>query len=241
MGGTPSNLKDMRRSFRLLLLLLLIAAGIAVAVWLRPRLGWDTIGQHEQALRAWVGDHPITAPLVYVLAYILVAALSLPQAVFLTVTGGLLFGAVFSCVLTVIGATIGASVLLLVARTALGDLLSRRGGGVVAAARAGLQRDGFSYLLALRLVPVFPFWAVNLAAAAGGMRLSVFVPATAVGIAPATFVFSAIGAGVGDVLAAGQAPDLSVVFAPRIILPLVGLALLSLLPVAWRHWRAAHG
>jgi uncharacterized membrane protein YdjX (TVP38/TMEM64 family) len=93
--------------------------------------------------------------------------------------------------------------------------------------------------MALRLVPVVPFWVVNLAAAIAGMRLSMFVPATALGIAPATFVFSSIGAGVGAVLAAGQTPDLSVLFTPQIILPLVGLAILSLLPVAWRRWRGS--
>ena len=114
--------------------------------------------------------HPVGAPLAYVLAYVLTAALSLPQGALLTVTGGLLFGSVFGCALTVAGATIGASLLLLAARTALGDVLARRGGRVVEAVRGGLERDGFSYLLALRLVPLFPFWAVNLAAAIGGMR-----------------------------------------------------------------------
>ncbi|MFO1027142.1 MAG: VTT domain-containing protein [Acetobacteraceae bacterium] len=230
----------MRRSRRLLLLVLLMA-GVAAAVWLWPRLGWDTLAMHQLALQAFVDAHPVAAPLVYVLAYILAAALSVPQGALLTVTGGLLFGAVFGCALTVVGATIGASILVLAARTALGDLLSRRNGRLVEAVRTGLQRDGLSYLLALRLLPVVPFWAVNLAAAVIGMRLTVFVPGTALGIIPATFVFSSIGAGVGEVLAAGRTPDLSVLFRPALILPLLGLALLSLLPVAWRHWRAAHG
>lgn len=234
-------MKDIRRSRRLLLLLLLVAAGIVAAVWLQPRIGWDTLTAHQQALRDFVGAHPVAAALVYVLTYIAATALSLPQGALLTVTGGLLFGAVFGCALTVLGATAGASLLVMAARTALGDPLARRGGRLVEAVRTGLQRDGFSYLLALRLVPLFPFWAVNLAAAMVGMRLVVFVPGTALGIVPATFVFSSIGAGVGDVLVAGRTPDLSVLFKPTLILPLLGLALLSLLPVAWRHWRGAHG
>ncbi len=89
-------------------------------------------------------------------------------------------------------------------------------------------------------MPLFPFWVVNLAAAVGGIRLVAFVPATALGIIPASFVLSSIGSGVGGILAAGRTPDLSVLFAPRIILPLVGLAFLSLLPVLWRRRPGAH-
>jgi uncharacterized membrane protein YdjX (TVP38/TMEM64 family) len=229
----------MRRSYRVVLPLLLFACAVALAVWFGPRVGWEALAHHQDALLRWVATHPTAAALLYLLAYILTAALSLPHAALMTVVGGLLFGAIFGCALTVAGATIGASVLLLVARTALGDMLTRRGGRIVEAVRSGLRRDGFSYLLALRFLPLFPFWAVNLAAAAGGMRLTTFVPATALGIIPVTFVFSSIGAGVGDVLASGRTPDLSVLFSPRLFLPLLALAALSLLPVLWRRWRAA--
>ena len=111
---------------------------------------------------------------------------------------------------------------------------------IPAQVQARLARDGFSYLLALRLVPLFPFWIVNLAAAVAGIRLAVFVPATFVGITPASFVLSSIGAGVGTVLAEGRTPDLSVLFAPRILLPLLGLAVLSLLPALLRRRPGAH-
>ena len=230
----------MRRLYRILLLLALLVGGVTVAVWAGPRLGWEALARHQQAFQTFVAAHPVTSLFAYLAAYILTAALSLPQAVILTVAGGLLFGTWLGGTLTVIGATTGASILVLAARTALGDALARRGGRAANAVQEGLRRDGFSYLLALRLVPVVPFWAVNLAAAALGMRLAVFAPATALGIAPATFVFSSIGAGIGGVLAAGHTPDLSVLLTPRIILPLVGLAILSLLPVAWRHWRGSH-
>jgi uncharacterized membrane protein YdjX (TVP38/TMEM64 family) len=109
--------------------------------------------------------------------------------------------------------------------------------------RAHLARDGFSYLLALRLVPLFPFWIVNLAAAVAGIRLTVFVPATLLGILPASFVLSWIGADVGGVLADGRTPDLSLMFSPRVLLPLLALAVLSLLPVLVRwfsNWRRSH-
>jgi len=103
--------------------------------------------------------------------------------------------------------------------------------------REELRRDGFSYLLAIRLVPAFPFWLVNLAAALSGMRLLPYAAATVIGVTPATFVFASIGAGIGEVLAMGGRPDLSAIFSARILGPLIALALLSLLPVAWRRWK----
>jgi uncharacterized membrane protein YdjX (TVP38/TMEM64 family) len=104
-----------------------------------------------------------------------------------------------------------------------------------------LARDGFNYLLSIRLVPLFPFWLVNLAAALGGVRPFPYVTATLIGIAPATFVFASIGAGIGDVLARGGRPDLSAILSWPVLCPLLGLAALSLLPVAWRRWRARDG
>jgi uncharacterized membrane protein YdjX (TVP38/TMEM64 family) len=123
-----------------------------------------------------------------------------------------------------------------VARTAFAGTMRRRAGALLDRIRPGLHRDGFSYLLALRLVPA-PFWLVNLAAALCGMRLLPYAVATLIGIIPATFVLAWIGAGVGDVLSTGQSPDLGILFSPRILGPLVAMAALALLPVAWRMVR----
>jgi uncharacterized membrane protein YdjX (TVP38/TMEM64 family) len=184
---------------------------------------------------AWVSMNPVGSAALFVIVYILTAALSLPQAALLTVAGGLLFGTVLGGVLTVIGATIGASILLIVVHSAFAQTLSRRRHRIPKRVQTRLERDGFSYLLALRLVPLFPFWIVNLAASVAGIRLAVFVPATAIGIAPASFVLSSIGAGVGSILAEGRTPDLAVLLSPRILLPLIGLAVLSLLPALLRR------
>jgi uncharacterized membrane protein YdjX (TVP38/TMEM64 family) len=104
-----------------------------------------------------------------------------------------------------------------------------------------LERDGFNALLALRLIVVVPFWLANLAPALVGMRLAPFALATFIGIIPGTAVFASIGAGLGDILAAGNVPDLRAVASPSILLPLTGLALLSLLPIAWRRLRRSNG
>jgi uncharacterized membrane protein YdjX (TVP38/TMEM64 family) len=226
----------MRRFLPLLVLVVLAAAGF---VLLRG-VGWDSLARHQGQLTDWIGAHPIASAVLFIAAYILTAALSLPQGALLTVAGGLLFGAVLGCALTVTGATIGASILLVIVRSAFGQTLDRHRHRIPEQIQTRLRRDGFSYLLALRLLPLFPFWVVNLAAAVAGIRLAVFVPATFLGIAPASFVLSSIGAGVGTILAEGRTPDLSVLFSARILLPLLGLAALSLLPVLLRRRPSAH-
>jgi uncharacterized membrane protein YdjX (TVP38/TMEM64 family) len=143
--------------------------------------------------------------------------------------------------LAVVGATIGAILLFLAARSALAPLLATRAGPFLDRVRPGLQRDGFSYLLVMRLIPVVPFWLTNLAPALVGIPLATFAGATFIGIMPATFVFASIGAGVEVVLAAGGQPDVSLIWSPPVLLPLVGLAVLSLLPVAWRRWGTRNG
>lgn len=221
------------------LLLLLVAIGALWASGATAWLSWAELARQQAALGEAVAARPILASVVYVALYTAVVALSLPQAVVVTIAGGLLFGTIWGGLLAITGATAGATILYALARSALGDSIARRGGDFVQSLRAELGRDGFNYLLAIRLVPLFPFWLVNLAAALGGIRPGPYVLATLIGIAPGTFVFASIGAGIGAVLAAGQRPDLSVIFSLPILLPLLGLAVISLLPLVWRRFRRA--
>jgi uncharacterized membrane protein YdjX (TVP38/TMEM64 family) len=222
-----------------LLPLALLAAGL-VALWalgLQQDLSWASLARHQADLLAAVAARPIETGGAYVMVYTILVACSVPEAAIVTVAGGLLFGSVLGGALAVIGATLGAIALFLAARTAFVDLMAARATPFMARIRRGIERDGFLYLLAIRLVPVFPFWLVNLAAAACGMRLMPFAAATLLGIIPGTLVFAAIGADVAGVLANGGTPDFSVVFSPRVLLPLLGLAALTLLPVAWHAFK----
>ena len=218
------------------LLLILAALALAYALGLQRQLSWTALAAHQAALRTWVQAEPLATAAGYVTVYTLAVAASFPGAIWITITGGLMFGTALGAALAVCGSTLGAILLFLAARSALGPFLERRAGRLLDRVRPGLQRDGFLYVLALRLIPVMPFWLINLAAALTGVRLSHFIAATVIGIIPAVTVFASIGAGIGGVLAAGQIPDLSIIFSPPVLLPLLGLALLSLLPVAWRHW-----
>jgi uncharacterized membrane protein YdjX (TVP38/TMEM64 family) len=217
---------------------------VLVAVWssgLASQLNWAALARNQAAISAWIERHRIVAPLLYAAAYAVATALSVPEAAVLTVAGGLLFGTWLGGTMAVIGATAGALVLFLAARSAFAATLAERGGRRLAAIRTALHRDGFSYLLAIRLIPVVPFWLVNLAAALAAMRLVPFATATLIGIIPATFVYAWIGEGVGSVLASGSRPDLMVVFSPRILAPLLTLGVLALVPIAWRRWKRRDG
>lgn len=229
----------LRRVWPLLLILALLAA--AFASGLLRQLNWASLAAHESALRRLVAVAPMIAATAYVAAYAAAVALSIPLGALLTVSGGLLFGTLIGGMLAVVGATIGAILLFLAARSALAPLLATRAGPFLDRVRPGLQRDGFSYLLVMRLIPVVPFWLTNLAPALVGMPLVPYAGATFIGIMPATFVFAGLGAGVDVVLAAGGQPDVSLIWSPPVLLPLVGLAVLSLLPVAWRRWGTRNG
>jgi uncharacterized membrane protein YdjX (TVP38/TMEM64 family) len=217
---------------------LLVLAGLVAVAWASGAtrlLSFEALGQHRAALDAWVAARPVLAAGAYVLAYVAVVALSLPGGAVMTLAGGLLFGAWLGTALAVVGATIGACLLFLAARSALAPLVAGRAAGLVDRIRPGLERDGFFYLLTLRLIPVVPFWLANLAPALAGMPFGAYAAATAIGIIPATAVFSGIGAGLGDILAAGGRPELGIILSPPILLPLLGLAGLSLLGAWWRR------
>ena len=228
-----------RRSWPLLLILALLAASLAGG--LHHQLGWTALAAHQAALRRMVAAAPALAAAAYLAAYALAVALSLPAGAVFTVGGGLLFGTLAGGALAVAAATTGAILLFLAARFALAPWLAARAEPWLERIRPGLQRDGFSYLLALRLIPAVPFWLANLVPALVGMRLGSFAGATLLGIMPASFVFAGIGNGLGDVLAAGRPPDLAAIWSPPVLLPLLGLAALALAPVGWRHWRSRHG
>ena len=138
-----------------------------------------------------------------------------------------------------VGATLGAVAVFLAARTAFGDVLRRRAGPLLRKLQDGLQQDALSYLLVLRLIPLFPFWLVNIAPAVFGVSLRVYTVATLIGILPATIIYCSVGAGLGALL--DEDLDLAslgrIILEPQYILPLLGLALLSLLPIGYRRWK----
>ncbi len=213
---------------------LLAALVVAFALRLDRYLSFEQLAAHREWLLAEVARLGLVAPVLFVLVYAAATGLSIPGATILTLTGGFLFGTLAGTAIVVIGATLGAAIVFLVARTAFGDALRARAGPFIRKLEDGFRANALNYLLVLRLVPLFPFWLVNLVPAFLGVRLSTFVVGTFIGIIPGAFVYASLGSGVGALIESGERPDLGIIFTPRVLLPLVGLAVLALLPVAYK-------
>ncbi len=221
--------------------LLIISAGFVAffAVGLDEYLSFEALGTNRQQLLAWEQSHPVLAAAIFMTIYAVAVAFSVPGAIWLTIAGGFLFGLWLGTIYVVVAATIGACGIFIAARYAFADLLRAKVGNRLQRMERGFRDNGASYLLHLRLVPIYPFWLVNLGPAFFGMPLTTFSLWTLIGIIPGTFVYVWVGTGVGAALDRGEHPDLSIIFDPEIFLPLLALGLLSLLPIAVKRFRAS--
>lgn len=224
-------------------------------------LSFETIGRNYADLQAFIASNIAGAVALYMLLYIAVVALSLPGGLAMTLAGGLLFGWQIGAPVTVVAATAGAAVLFLIAKTSLGETLAARAGPWLARLRTGFQENALSYMLFLRLVPVFPFFIVNLAPALLGVPFSTYVLGTFLGIIPGTVAFSVAGSGLGSVVEAQNAvhaaclerqtrePSLECVYTidtghlitGELIAAFVLIGVVALIPVAVKSWNARQG
>ncbi len=227
---------NLLRSKRVWLALVAVAALVAMHFsGITQYLTLETLRANRAELTAFVASHLLLSAALYTLIYIAAVAFSLPGAVLLTLTGGFLFGTVAGSTLTVLGATIGATLIFLLAKAILGEQALDRLGPQGATLTQNIKKNAWSYLLVLRLVPLFPFFLVNLAPAFAGVGLKTFVLTTFIGIIPGTVVFSLAGAGIDDALAREGAISISSILTPEIIAGLVGLAVLSLAAIPLRR------
>ncbi len=227
-------------TFKKLIPLIVLGAGIAAffALGWNKYLTFDQLRQNRETLTAFVAAMPVASAALFILVYTVAVALSVPGAAILTLAGGFLFGIWEGTAAVVVGATLGATALFLAARFVLGDVLRAKAGPWLAKMEAGFNEDALSYLLVLRLIPAFPFFIVNLVPAFLGVSLRTFVIATFVGIIPGTFVFASIGAGLGSIFNSMQEFSLKGALTPQVITALVGLAVLSLVPVVYKKVKA---
>lgn len=219
---------------------LVIVAALAgfFALDLDRHFSLAALRDNREALNAWVDASLLRALAIFVLAYAGAVAISFPGASILTVFGGFLFGLALGVPAIVFAATIGAAIIFLASRSALGDMLKGRVGGSLAQMEKGFRENELSYMFVLRLAPVFPFWAVNIAAGLLGVSLRNFILGTSIGIIPGTFVYASIGNAAGAAFDAGEDVSLTgILFQPATLIPIVGLALLSLAPIAVKRLR----
>ncbi|TVQ58281.1 MAG: TVP38/TMEM64 family protein [Rhodobacteraceae bacterium] len=215
----------------------IVAGAVLAGALFADQLSFAALERNREALLAWRDRNYAVAALSYVGVYALSVTFSVPGALWLTLAGGFLFGVVFGAAFAVTGATIGAVAIFLAAKHGLGDALRARAGGWVKRMERGFAENQVGVMLAMRLVPVMPFFVANLVPAFLGARTWTYVWTTFVGIIPGGAVYASVGAGLGEVFARGERPDLGVIFEWPVLGPLLGLAALALLPTVWRAVR----
>lgn len=223
-----------RGLLRHLPLLLILAVATVGALTLGDYLSFETLRDNREALLTFRDSHYLGMALLFMGIYVVIVAFSLPGAAVASMTGGFLFGLGVGTGLNVVSATIGATAIFLAARWGLGATLAARldaSEGTAGRIKDGLRENEISYLFLLRLVPVVPFFVANLVPALVGVRFRNFVLTTALGIIPGAIVFTWIGVGLGGVFDRGETPDLSLLWEPFVIGPILGLCALAVLPI----------
>jgi len=203
-------------------------------------VSFESLQSNREMLQEFINQNGLLAALLFGLIYAVVTAFSLPGGAFMTIAGGFLFGWLGGGIIVVFGATIGATALFLMARTAIGSFLKAKTGPFVQKMEDGFRQNTICYLLVLRLIPIFPFWLVNLVPAFLGVSTATYVIATFLGIIPGTIVYALVGNGLGALFETGASTDslLMTIFQPQFLAPLIGLALMATLPVIYQIYQS---
>lgn len=215
---------------------LAIIATVALigAFTLSDYLTFDTLQANREALLAFRDANYPAMAVIFIVVYVVIVAFSLPGAAVASVTGGFLFGLALGTTFNVIAASIGACAIFLAARWGLGQALSTRieaSEGTLKRLKNGLHDNEISFLFLMRLVPAVPFFVANLVPALVGVGFVNFAMTTVLGIIPGAVVFTWIGVGVGEVFDRCGRPDLSLLWEPQVIGPILGLCVLAALPI----------
>ena len=213
------------------------ATTVSLALGLDLQLALELLREHHSWLLGFVAGAPVLASMLFMVIYAAAVAISVPGVAILTVIGGYLFGWFHGTALVLIAATLAASAVFLLTRSAVGDRLRARAGPAVERFADGFRRNALSYGFVLNLVPIFPYALIIVVPAACGVPLPTFIAGMFLGLVPGTFLFAGLGDGLDHVLASGMPLRLTSFVTPEIVLSLGGLAVLALLPVAWRRLR----
>jgi len=235
--GGASQGKRALKLLPLAVVVVILVLVFASGIWKHLSLG--ELKARREMLKGFVHLHPIESVALYMALYCAVVALSIPGALIMTLTGGFLFGTWLGGGAAAIGVSSGATLMFLIAHTAVGDMIRRRAapGGLIAKMEAGVREHAFLYIFCLRLMPAIPIWMVNIAAAFVKTPIWIYGSATLLGILPSCFIYASIGAGLDQVFASGGTPTLGSLMHLWVILPLVGLGVLGLAPLAYQAWR----
>ena len=241
-SDTPMPLSEetnQKSAFQRFLPLLVIATALIAffATGANQYFSLDALSTYRGDLTAFRDANFPLAFASLIVIYAALVAISFPGAGFLTIFAGFLFGPFIGTLGVIVGATLGATIIFKVASTSFGETLRAKAGPWLEKFEAGFKEGELSYLFILRIIPAFPFFLVNIAPAFLGVKTRNFVLSTFFGIIPGSFVYASIGNGAGAVLDQGEELQLSGVLTdPAILVPIIGLAVLALIPVAYKRF-----
>ena len=241
MTETPVSENGFLRRLPLIAILAVAAIG---AFTLRDYLSFEALAETRETLIAFRDANYILTVAAFILAYVVIVAFSLPGATIATLTGGFLFATFPGALFNITGATIGATIIFLAAQWGLGEKLSAKmdsSDGAVKKIKTAIDENQWEALFLIRLVPAVPFFVANLVPALVGVPLFRFVVSTFFGIIPGAVVYTSVGAGLGEVFARGETPNLGIIFEPHILLPILGLCALAALPIVIKALRGKKG
>jgi len=239
MSNTPKSAIAQR-----IPLITIIVVAVLGAYFLRDYLTFDTLKENREALLAFRDANYALTVLAFIAAYILIVAFSLPGATIATLTGGFLFSTFPGALFNILAATIGATAIFMAARWGGGEKLAAKmdsSEGAVKKIKSAIDDNQWEALLLIRLVPAVPFFMANLIPALVGVSLFRFVVSTFFGIIPGAVVYTSVGAGLGEVFARGETPNLGIIFEPAMLLPILGLSALAALPIILKAVRGKKG
>lgn len=219
---------------RYLPMIAILIVAVIGAFTLKDYLNFDALRDNREALVAFRDSNYLIAVIGFLAIYTAIVGFSLPGATIATLAGGFMFGTAFGTVFNVTGATLGATLIFLAARYGFGEKLGAKleqSKGPVKRIKDGIDENQWSMLFIIRLVPAVPFFIANLIPAFLEVPLHRYVISTFFGIMPGTLVYTSVGAGLGEVFARGETPNLGIIFEPHILLPILGLSALALLPI----------
>lgn len=229
---------------RRLPLIIIVIVAILGAIFLRDYLTFDALSENREALLGFRDANYLLTVLLFVGAYVVIVGFSLPGATVATLTGGFLFATFPGALFNVTGATLGATAIFLAARWGFGSKLGEKlegSEGIVKKIKDGIDENQWSMLFLIRLVPAVPFFMANLIPSFLEVPTRRFVISTFFGIIPGTVVYTSVGAGLGEVFARGETPNLGIIFEPFIIGPIIGLCVLAALPIIIKAVRGKKG
>ncbi len=229
-----------RSPWRVLLVLAILGVAVGVTYTFGDRLGYETLRDNRETLLAFRDANYALTALAFILAYILIILFAIPGALVASLTGGFLFGLFPGALFNLGSAAVGSILIFLAVRWGLGARMAARmemSDGKMHRFKKAIDENAFSAVLTVRLIPVIPFFATNIAAALLGMRLAPFAAATCLGIIPGGVIYTWVGAGLGEVFARGDTPNLAIILEWPVLGPLLGLAALSAMPTVIRLMR----